>query len=211
MRTTSPRRDATRRSAERPDRLAAAAFEVLADRGFDGANLDDIAAAAGVTKGSLYWHYENKLELLLAACRHYYRRGEAGIHAAIAAARTPAERLHRALAFSVASCVADRRNRRFTTGIFMRMQDDAAVRSSWAQFYASVREFYVGLVRAAQTSGELPPQDARRQVDLMLEAMEGLKVRAGFEPAVADAAEQARIVESLYGIFERPSVGRSLR
>jgi len=194
-----------RRSAEQAERLAAAAFEVLAEQGFDGASLDDIAAAAGVTKGSLYWHFENKLDLMLAACRHYYRRWEAGVHAAIAGARTPAERLRRALEFSVASCVADRRNRRFTTGIFMRMQHDAAIRSSWAQFYASVREFYVGLVTAAQAAGELPPGDARRSVDLMLEVMEGLKVRASFEPGVADPLEQARTVESLYEMFQRSS------
>ncbi|MCX7818666.1 MAG: TetR/AcrR family transcriptional regulator [Kiritimatiellae bacterium] len=208
MRAALSPRAPSRRSAGRPQRLAEAAFLLFAERGFDGATLDEVAAAAGVTKGSLYCHFENKLDLMLAACRHYYRCWEAGIHTAIATARTPAERLRRALVFSVASCVADHRNRRFTTGIFMRMQHDAAIRSSWAQFYASVREFYIGLVRAAQAAGELPPGDARRQVDLMLEAMEGLKVRAGFEPAVAEPSEQAATVDALYGIFARPTEER---
>ena len=99
-------------------------------------------------------------------------------------------RLRGALAFSVRSCVADPANRRFMTGLFALMQSDASVRASWAQFYDTVREFYLGLVAAAQAAGAVPAGDARPRVDLMLEAMEGLKLRAAFEPQIADPAEQ---------------------
>ena len=41
-----------------------AAAEAFAGRGFDGANLVDIAAAAGVTTGAVYSHFRGKPELL---------------------------------------------------------------------------------------------------------------------------------------------------
>ena len=184
-----------------PSQLAQSAFELFAERGFAKVNLDQIAARAGVTKGSLYWHYRSKHELLLAACNLYYRQWHAAVHTAIAPLPDPLERLRAALAFSVYSCVIDRQNRMFTTSLFMLMQEDAMARAGWSQFYAAVREFYVGLVAAAQAAGRLPAGDARRRVDLMLEAMEGLKLRAGFEPQVAQPAEQQVIIESLLGIF----------
>ncbi len=184
-----------------PPLLAQSAFELFADNGFAKVNLDQVAGRAGVTKGSLYWHYKNKKELILAACQHYYRQWQADVQAAIAPSQDPLKRLQRALTFSVDSCIIERRNRLFTTGIFMLMQEDADVRASWTQFYSSVREFYVGLVTAAQMAGRISDRDARRDADLMLEAMEGLKLRAGFEPHIAEPSERQAIVEGLLGIF----------
>ncbi|MCM5569865.1 TetR family transcriptional regulator [Burkholderiaceae bacterium FT117] len=46
-------------------RLLAAAAAVMAERGYAGATLDDIAAAAGLTKGAIYWSYSSKAELFL--------------------------------------------------------------------------------------------------------------------------------------------------
>lgn len=184
-----------------PTRLAQSAFELFADRGFAKVNLDQIAAHAGVTKGSLYWHYTSKHELLLAACNLYYRQWHAAVQTALAPLTDPLARLRAALAFSVHSCVMDRQNRMFTTSLFLLMQEDALVRSGWSQFYAAVREFYIGLVAAAQACGQLPAGDARRRVDLMLEAMEGLKLRAGFEPHIAEPGELQMIVASLLDVF----------
>jgi len=47
-----------------------AAFEEFLDRGFDGANMDRIAATASVTKRTIYARYKSKRELLFAAIEH---------------------------------------------------------------------------------------------------------------------------------------------
>lgn len=193
-------------AAEMPGRLARSAFELFAERGFPRVSLDDIAARAGVTKGSLYWHFASKQEVILAACQYYYQRWHATVQRRLSPIVDPAARLREVISFSVESCVVDRRNRLFTTGIFMLMQEDAAVRASWSQFYSVVREVFVGLALAAQATGQLPAGDVRRPVDLMLEAMEGLKLRAGFEPQVARRSEQARLAEGLWGVLARPGI-----
>jgi AcrR family transcriptional regulator len=46
--------------------LLDAAEEVFARRGFDGAALEDIADAAGYTRGAIYSHFGSKAELFLA-------------------------------------------------------------------------------------------------------------------------------------------------
>ena len=49
------------------DRLIAAAISVFADQGYEGARLQDIARAAGLTTGAVYANYRGKAELLFDA------------------------------------------------------------------------------------------------------------------------------------------------
>jgi AcrR family transcriptional regulator len=60
-----------RRKDARPAELLTAALEVFTERGFAGARLDDIAARAGVSKGTLYLYYANKEELFKATVREH--------------------------------------------------------------------------------------------------------------------------------------------
>jgi AcrR family transcriptional regulator len=48
------------------ERLLDAAAEVFAERGYRATTVDDIAAAAGLTKGAVYWNFDSK-EALFAA------------------------------------------------------------------------------------------------------------------------------------------------
>jgi AcrR family transcriptional regulator len=183
--------------------LRQCAFDLFVEHGFDKVNLDQIAAAAGVTKGSLYWHFKNKQELILASCQHYYQTWHANIQKLLAPLSNPHERLAKTISYSVDSCVIDKRNRIFTTAIFTLMQENEAVRDSWSQFYSTVREIYVGLVSAVkQGQSALTLDEVRRDVDLMLEAMEGLKIRAGFERQIVDPSERQVIAASLLSIFK---------
>ncbi len=47
--------------------LVAAALEIVAEKGFAAASLDEIAAKAGMTKGAIYSNFSSKAELMLAA------------------------------------------------------------------------------------------------------------------------------------------------
>jgi AcrR family transcriptional regulator len=58
-----------RRKQSRPGEILAAALAVFKERGFAGTRLDDVAAKAGVTKGTIYLYYSNKEELFEAVVR----------------------------------------------------------------------------------------------------------------------------------------------
>jgi AcrR family transcriptional regulator len=60
-----------RRPDERPQELLDAALAVFAERGYRNARIDDVAEAAGVTKGAVYHHFANKEQLLSRAIEHY--------------------------------------------------------------------------------------------------------------------------------------------
>ena len=52
--------------AERRELITEAAGRLFGERGYDGTRLDDIAAAAGVTKPVLYRHFDSKRDLYVA-------------------------------------------------------------------------------------------------------------------------------------------------
>jgi TetR/AcrR family acrAB operon transcriptional repressor len=53
-------------AAETRQRIISAAERVFYDKGVSETTLEDVARAAGVTRGAIYWHFANKTELLLA-------------------------------------------------------------------------------------------------------------------------------------------------
>jgi AcrR family transcriptional regulator len=197
-------------------KLAESAFELFSERSIRDVNLDEIAAHAGVTKGSLYWHYKSKKEVILAACAYYYRRWQQRAHAEVAAGTDPMDQLERVLRFSVQSCLFDRANRVFTTELFALSLQEDDIRASWAQFYDVVRELFIGLVQAACIKGQLQLADPRSAVDWMQATIEGIKQRASFEPEICTPDQREALVKGLLRIVatasghsaEMPSVSR---
>lgn len=55
-----------RRKQARPAELMAAALELFVEKGFVGTRLDDVAARAGVSKGTLYLYFDSKEALFKA-------------------------------------------------------------------------------------------------------------------------------------------------
>lgn len=58
-----------RRKEARPSEILDAALACFAERGFSATRVDDVAARAGVTKGTLYLYFSGKEELLKALVR----------------------------------------------------------------------------------------------------------------------------------------------
>jgi len=58
-----------RRKAARPQELVAAALELFVERGYAATRLEDVAAAAGVSKGTVYLYFANKEELFKTVVR----------------------------------------------------------------------------------------------------------------------------------------------
>lgn len=68
----------TREDAQRTRQdILDAAFRTFTRKGFMRTTLNDIAQAAGVTRGAVYWHFKDKVDLFLVLCDEI--EGEAGV------------------------------------------------------------------------------------------------------------------------------------
>jgi AcrR family transcriptional regulator len=63
-----------RRPAERPDEIAQAALKLFCAKGYNSTTIDEIAAAAGITKGAVYHHFDSKEVLLESAMTTFFDR-----------------------------------------------------------------------------------------------------------------------------------------
>jgi AcrR family transcriptional regulator len=199
MSTATRRRGAATlaRSLSMPDKLAQSAFALFSQRGIKNVKVDQVAAHAGVTKGSLYWHYKSKDDLIKAACAHYYRVYHCRINSELAHISDPVKRLARTVEVAVRICLMDHENRVFTTEIFTLALSDEEVRRGWQQFYEGVREFYIGRVEAARCHGKIRVADAEQAVDFMLATMEGIKLQAHYDARLCRPDSEKAIVANL--------------
>jgi AcrR family transcriptional regulator len=89
-RADSRRADASRR------KVLAAASDLFAAKGFEATSMRDIAAAAGLMSGSLYYHFASKEELYVAVQDAGLSKIHDAIQAAIAGIDDPWQRLESA-------------------------------------------------------------------------------------------------------------------
>jgi TetR/AcrR family transcriptional regulator, copper-responsive repressor len=77
----APERPRGRPRAFDPDEVLGRVRAVFIEKGFSAASLDDLAAAAGLNRPSLYAAFGNKEELYIRALRHYGGKGIAAMAA----------------------------------------------------------------------------------------------------------------------------------
>lgn len=74
-------------------RLISAAIDVIRAKGYAAASVNDIAAAAGVTKGSFFHHFPTKEACAREAAVHWNEQSKANAAHSSAKAVTPSERI----------------------------------------------------------------------------------------------------------------------
>ena len=74
---------------------AEAALAAITESGLDAVNVEELARTLGVTKGSFYWHYGSRADLIAAALTLWDRRATGAYLAEIANIPDPADQLRR--------------------------------------------------------------------------------------------------------------------
>jgi tRNA-Thr(GGU) m(6)t(6)A37 methyltransferase TsaA len=82
--------DGNELGASPPAALMAAAFRVFAARGYRATRLEEVAEEAGMTKGAIYYHFDNKEDLLRRAVEHRHEAIFAAIERELATLDAPA-------------------------------------------------------------------------------------------------------------------------
>ena len=75
--------------------LLKAALAAFSAKGFAAATLDDVAKAAKVTRGAIYWHFKSKADLYNTLIQEFSARGAAVVQQAVAEGGTLLEILRR--------------------------------------------------------------------------------------------------------------------
>lgn len=105
-----------------------AAFDAVAEGGFDKARVLLLAATLGVTRGSFYWHFADHAELITALLSRWQEQELAALQSlASDAAADPQIELQRLLDAALSHAGADLQNMRFELALRGLGRRDAAV------------------------------------------------------------------------------------
>ena len=130
--------------------LLAAAAEVFAERGYDGARVAEIARRAGLTTGAIYSRYTGKAQLLLDAIEHYT---PAEIQELITGP-TDGQAPDQFLAALGTGLVANRNvDRGLIIEVFAAARREPEVAASLRELFRADDERLADLVRAGQAAG----------------------------------------------------------
>jgi AcrR family transcriptional regulator len=178
----------------------AAAIRRLTASGIDAVRVEVLAADLGVTKGSFYWHFKDRPELLEAVLKEW-EATRARVAAAVPEQATPFEQMSSFLEL-VTAYAAD--------------PDQAALESAvlaWAQKDAVVAE-RVAAIEAARTANAerllagvgFPPSEAAAWADIGYTTFVGMMSRSTRDPRFRQWPRSdylTRVVEAARCLHER--------
>ncbi|WP_035951238.1 TetR/AcrR family transcriptional regulator [Parafrankia sp. EUN1f] len=154
------------RLAAARERLVAAATDLVAEAGWAGASVTAVAAAAGMSVGSVYQHFPSKSELVCEVFRRAAAQEVELIRAAagepspargvgLTAAGDPVDRLVLAVALFTRRVLA----RRGLVHALLVAPSDSALEAQRRDFRRRYRDVFAALIRAGVEAGMLPTQD----------------------------------------------------
>jgi len=198
------------RNGEKRDRILRAALEVCAQRGVAAARMEEIAARAGVSKGTLYRFFESKEDLLLATILASYEQGLKHVDADLQGARDPRDRLARlcnGLTDVLVQVGAHARVHYQAWGITASTPASEAKLLAFLRAYHADRDKMIeDLVRTGQDAGVFRRDVQPRVVaDAVTALLSGFIYRATFDPRAASREALRACFDSLVrGFLEQP-------
>lgn len=153
-------RRSTGTSLDSRAQLIDVALRIILEKGIDALRLDDIVTEVGVTKGSIYWHFEDRQDLVKAAIAEQIRRFSAEtvdvVSEAIEHSADKNDYLKRILPFIVdpfdKTLVRERWGR---LSILVETQNDPELKEMMHEVQARHLEVVVELMTDAQSRGYL--------------------------------------------------------
>ncbi len=189
--------------------ITRAATDVFARKGFQGASVDDVAEAAGVSKGTLYGYFENKEELFYATFEAFQAETVAQCEAAMAGQASARDKLTACLMLSVESLQEHIELFPLTLELWAAASSGPA-RERFAVvmegLYRQFRGMTAELIEAGKAGGEFRPDvDAQAVAAWLVGGLDGLMLQYWFDQSLDARGWTASFLDTvLRGISARP-------
>ncbi len=163
---------------EQRQKILAAALEVFGEQGFAVARMDDIAARARVSKGTLYNVFENKDELFLELCISALRSYGDLLCENLEQNRPVEEALRLTIEKTMATLPTQEPFFYLFFDLWAKIGRDGKFRNrcfrAFQQCYCSYQQHLAGLVRRAQSEGLFLGVDPESFATLMVATFDGI-------------------------------------
>ena len=157
------------------DRILDAAEQVFESQGVARTSLQQIAAAAGVTRGAIYWHFKDKAELFNAMMRRTTLPLEEALQRATdRSSLRPLQDIRKNLLYTMSRVVNDPQMRRgfdIATQKIEYINEMTAAKERHLQALGNKRRFIEGAIRRARALGQVGANVTPKNTGLGLMAL----------------------------------------
>jgi AcrR family transcriptional regulator len=158
--------------------LLAAALRCFGEKGYHGATMDDLVAASGLSKGSLYWHFRSKEDVFLGLLDAFSEEVLSGFEVlrssdepVVVGLRAQGEQALERLGEALDAGRA-----------WLDFLSHPPARARFAAVYARARALTAAVLRRGMASGELRALDPEALAAGFLALIEGLLLQAFVDP-----------------------------
>ncbi|MET9768002.1 TetR/AcrR family transcriptional regulator [Streptomyces sp. NPDC006415] len=182
-------------SAARRDMILRAAVRVFARQGFAATRVDDVAAEAGVAKGSVYLSFDSRDALLVAAFEEYAARSQEVIRQARSGAGDGLERLAVLVRSVVDMVAAEPELARILVDLWAARRQGEAFGVDVPAVYREYRVVIAELLADAEAEGISRAGVGEHHAAVVVGAIEGCVLQWIVDPALPIAELAAPIVD----------------
>ncbi|MEV6151934.1 TetR/AcrR family transcriptional regulator [Nonomuraea sp. NPDC052129] len=191
--------------AARRKEILTAAVRVFARKGFAATRIDDIAAEAGIAKGSVYLYYDSR-DALLEAAFEGYRTMSAAIFDRALNGRGPAlERLAEMVREVLGVLTARREPARIMVDLWAASRDSEGSLVDMAAVYGDARAVITELLRQAAKEGVLREGLDERHATVIVGTIEGCLLQCLVDPRLPAAELAEPIIQICLEGLRRPA------
>jgi AcrR family transcriptional regulator len=179
----SPRPDV---SEERKNQILDAAMETFSDLGFHKARMSDIAESSGLSKGSLYWYFESKNDIINNLLARVFEPEIKDLQNLLTDARPVAERLMTYAERAAEDMVKLLKWTPLVYDFIALAFRQEFIKKSIRKYYQQNIDIIEQLIQQGLDSGELRAKSARDAAIAITSLLEGTIVLWIYEPEGID-------------------------
>jgi TetR/AcrR family transcriptional regulator, transcriptional repressor for nem operon len=186
-----------RHKAFDPDAVLEKAMQVFWQKGYEATSIQDLVAAMGINRGSLYATFQDKRQLFLRAIAHY---SHTALQQAIGRLQTPGS-ARQAIAdyfYSLVQALAAQspcQGCLMTNTIVELSLQDAEIAAQLKQSLLTLEEaFYAALLRAKAQAEINPKADLRTLARYLTASVQGLQVISKVDPGLDSLRDMVKTI-----------------
>jgi len=159
---------------ERQEQIINAAIICFSRKGYHLTTMDDIVAESGLSKGSLYWHFKNKKDVLISAMKWYFDQIAVNLLPVIDQIPSVTDRLQTLLAIFAGVMASDEPFLRVFIDFYAQSRHDSEFEKALQDMMYPYLDLITAHIQQGVDNGELKPINARQLAVSLMAAYDGM-------------------------------------
>jgi AcrR family transcriptional regulator len=168
----------------RREQILDAAVHLFVGNGYDNSTVDDIAKEAGLSKGSIYWYFKSKLEILFEIIDRHVQKSQAELVRMAETDQYGPEALYKSHRELYKTNMQDTDSGKLYNQLSSMVNHYPEIREKMADYHRQWDETVTALIDKAVREGHFAPTNALHISQAVHAMYDGLCMRAQLDPGI---------------------------